>query len=190
MKENIRILGIDDGPFTFVDNKADMVGVLCRGPAYVEAIMKDEIEVDGKDSTHRIVDMIRNSGYLEQISTILLDGGSLGGFNVFDIKKINRLLSVPVITVTRKLPDFQAIKEALQAHFPDWKERFSIMSQGNIEEVSINDVSVYIKREGLDMNEAMGILRKFTVLGAIPEPLRLAHMVASVLRKKVTSGRP
>ncbi len=190
MKESIRILGIDDGPFTFDDKKSDIVGVLCRGPMYVEAIIRDEVEVDGTDSTERIVDMISKSGYLEQISAILLDGGALGGFNVFDIMKINRLLSVPVITVTRKLPDFHAIKEALQAHFPDWEERFSILDMGNIEKVIVNDISVYIKREGLDMYEVAGILRKFTVSGAIPEPLRLAHMVASVLKKKITSGRP
>ena len=190
MKEKLRILGIDDGPFTFKDKNADMVGVLCRGPIYIEAIMRDEIEVDGKDSTQRIVDMVRKSGYQEQIFAILLDGGALGGFNVFDIKKINRLLSVPVITITHKLPDFQAIERALKIHFTDWKDRLSIMSRGSIEEVTINGITAYIKREGLDLDETSGILRKSTVLGAIPEPLRLAHMVAAVLGKKITSGRP
>jgi len=189
MKVNIRALGIDDGPFSFGDEHADLVGVLCRGPQYVEAIMRDRVTVDGTDSTQRIVRMIRGTGYLEQINVVFVDGGSVGGFNVFDIDLISQELGVPVITVSRKFPDFGSIRHALEKHFVDWEDRFDLISRGSLEPILNDAIEIYMKMSGTDRIEAGDFIRTFTVQGGIPEPLRMAHMIGTILKRNVTSGR-
>lgn len=189
MKENRRILAIDDGPFKFGDPTADIVGVLSRGPSYIEVIMKSYVEVDGRDSTEKIISMIKSSGYTEQVSLILLDGAAFGGFNVFDIFEINEKLDIPVMTVTRRSPDIERIKNALSAHFEDWSERLAIITKGNIHELTVNGGKVYVKPAGLEISEGRAVLTRFTVQGLIPEPLRMAHMVAAVLKKNISSGK-
>lgn len=189
MKEQIRVLAIDDGPFTFEDSSADIVGVLTRGSSYIEAVLRDEVEVDGTDSTEKIIGMISNSKYLEQIGLVLLDGGAFGGFNVIDIQGIRYELEVPVITVTRKSPDFNAISKALEGHFEDWGSRFETLSKGDIEEVVVNNIPVYVKLAGISLNDAKTVLRRLTIQGAIPEPLRLAHIIATILKRPVSSGK-
>ena len=189
MKEQIRVLAIDDGPFTFEDEYANIVGILSRGASYVEAILRDVVEVDGRDSTEKIIHMISGSKYLEQVGLILLDGGAFGGFNIFDIYGIRDELKVPVITVTRKMPDFPAITEALKGHFEDWEPRLFLLSTGDIEKVLINNIPIYVKLAGIALDDAAIILRRLTVQGAIPEPLRLAHMVAAILKKPISTGK-
>lgn len=189
MKKKRRILAIDDGPFTFGDATTDFVGVISRGPSYFEAFMKDSVQVDGRNATEKIITMVEGSGYLEQIGLILLDGGALGGFNVFDIFEINEKLDIPVMTVTRRSPDHERIKNALSVHFEDWKERFAIISKGNIDEVPVNGRKAYVKRAGLEITKSGALLRRFTLHGVIPEPLRMAHMVATILKKNKSSGK-
>jgi len=50
MKKEIRILGIDDMPFSFGDKKVDVVGVVMRGGIYLEGVLKTTIDVDGRDA--------------------------------------------------------------------------------------------------------------------------------------------
>ncbi|MDP6155985.1 MAG: DUF99 family protein [Candidatus Thermoplasmatota archaeon] len=189
MNKNRRILAIDDGPFKFGDEMTDIVGVISRGPSYLEAIMKDSVQVDGRDSTEKIITMIKSSRYLEQVNVIMLDGGAFGGFNVFDIFEINERLDIPVMTVTRRLPDHERIKKALSAHFEDWEERFAIISKGNIDELPVKRGKAYVKRAGLDIGRSKALLARFTVHGVIPEPLRMAHMVATILKKNICTGK-
>lgn len=189
MKTSWRVLGIDDGPFVFGDEYAPVIGVLCRGPTYVEAIMRSRVRVDGSDSTDVLVEMVGKSGYLEQVCAVILDGASVGGFNVFDIEVMSKELSVPVMTVSRKEPDLQSIENALRKHFDDWQRRYDILSKGWVERIVNNGVGLYVKTAGIDLPEAGTIIRHFTVQGGLPEPLRLAHMIGTIQRKEITSGR-
>ncbi len=50
MKKQVRVLGIDDSPFSFRDSTALLVGVVARLPMYIEGIMRTECAVDGNDS--------------------------------------------------------------------------------------------------------------------------------------------
>ncbi|MCJ2556914.1 MAG: DUF99 family protein, partial [Candidatus Thermoplasmatota archaeon] len=101
MKENIRILGIDDSPFSFEDESAEIVGALIRTPNYIEAVMRSEIDVDGWNSTLNVAEMVRSSRYRENISVIFLDGIALGGFNIVDIGKLSEEVGIPVASISR-----------------------------------------------------------------------------------------
>ncbi|MCJ2532156.1 MAG: DUF99 family protein, partial [Candidatus Thermoplasmatota archaeon] len=104
MKEHVRVLGLDDGPFSFGDRTVAVVGVVVRIPAYVEGVLVTEVEGDGTDATARIVDALRNSRFREGLALVMIDGIALGGFNLVDIQAVYAQTGVPVMTVTRKEP--------------------------------------------------------------------------------------
>ena len=123
VKRQVRVLGIDDSPFTFQSKRALVVGVVARLPMYIEGIMRTEVDVDGTDANDAVIEMVRRSRYREQIRLIMFDGVAVGGFNVVDIDHIYRESGIPCATVTRSLPDIERMESALRTYFPDWKER-------------------------------------------------------------------
>ena len=89
MKTQVRVLGIDDAPFSFSDGKVPIVGVVVRLPGYVEGVMISQVAVDGDDADQAITDMLLGSRYREQIRMVMIDGTALGGFNVVDIDRLS-----------------------------------------------------------------------------------------------------
>jgi len=48
---------------------------------------------------------------------------------------------------------------------------------------------VYVQRVGLTLEEAIAIIERFTLAGHIPEPLRIAHLIAGALVDGQSRGR-
>jgi len=188
MKKEIRILGIDDMPFSFGDRNTDIVAVVMRGGTYLEGVMKTTIEVDGLDSTDKIIEMIENSRHKRQLRIIMIDGIALGGFNVFDGEKIRKETGLPVITITRNKPDMRKIKETLKKHFNDWEKRWEIVSKKETKEIRLK-YPVYVKHFGIGEEEAKSIIKLSIIRGAIPEPIRVAHLIATGIKKGESRGR-
>jgi len=113
IKDEIRILGIDDGPFDIHrKGKALIVGVIYRGGKFLDGILRTEVTIDGTDSTEKIAEMVCRSKY-KDIRVIMLDGLGFAGFNLVDIDELFKKTGLPVIAVVRNMPDFPAIKKAL-----------------------------------------------------------------------------
>ncbi len=189
MKDQIRVLGIDDGPFSFGQSRTNIVGVALRLPGYVEGVMVSDVEIDGLDSTERILEMLRPSRYLEQLKLIMLDGAALGGFNVVDVHRLNVELDIPVITVTRDRPDYGEIENALRKHFDDWQVRLDMLRTTDIEEYDTGHTPIFVGRVGIEKKELAGILSGSTVNAAIPEALRIAHLIATAIVRGESRGR-
>jgi len=190
MKPQFRVLGIDDGPFSFSDRRAPVVGVVAR-KGYVDAVLKTEIDVDGTDSTDAIAALVGETGYSGKLEAVMLDGAAVGGFNIVDIRRLSAVTQVPVITVTRDRPDMARIRKALEmlgrtpkygrGPIPDWKERFALLERTRLVEVRTGHKPIHIGFAGIDEPEAKGIVTASTVRGSIPEPIRLAHLIARAL---------
>ena len=189
MKPHLRVLGVDDSPFRFGDGRSLVVGALMRVPSYLEALMKTEVTVDGTDGTDRLIEMISSSRYREQIKVIILDGVALAGFNVIDIAAVNEALGLPVLTVTRDPPDFDAIRAALRKHFDDWRERFEIVTRFPLKEMSTSSKPLLAAGIGLEWPAFQELVSASTVRGVVPEPIRVAHLVATAMAKGESRGR-
>ena len=189
MKQQIRLLGVDDSPFTFTDKYATIIGVVMRGGNYLECVIKNKVSIDGDDSTFVCKDMIKNTRHRKQLKAMLLDGIALGGFNVVDIDEIYKSTNLPVITVTRDKPDLSKIEEALKKNFIDWKKRLTLIKNGDIHEVLTSHNPIYIKCSGIDIEEAKEIIKISTIRGVIPEPIRVAHLIASGIIRGESYGK-
>jgi len=189
MKQQIRVLGIDDSPFKFKDQKALVVGALVRVPSYLEGVMKTEVTVDGSDSSRQIVDMVSRSRYRDQIKAIMIDGIALAGFNVIDLELVHSALRVPVLTVTRDRPDFEKMKAALMKYFSDWRERYELITRLELRQIDTEHKPLYACGLGLGWDEFEQLIRLSTVRGAVPEPVRIAHLVSAAMVRGESYGR-
>ncbi|HWQ47702.1 MAG TPA: DUF99 family protein [Methanosarcina sp.] len=177
IKPEIRILGIDDS--ALLNEKVMIVGAVFRGGDWIDGVLRSEITKDGLDATEVICNMIKKSKHYGQIRTVILDGITYGGFNVVDIQMLYRETGIPVVVVMRSYPDFEKIKSALK-YFPDGEARWEIIKRaGEIERMYGKKGSVYVQRAGIGMETVKKIIRLTSIRSNIPEPLRVAHLIAT-----------
>lgn len=189
-KPEIRILGFDDGPFSFEDISVPIIGVVYRGGNYLDVVLKTEVKVDGLDATEKITRLINSSRHKPQLKILMFDGITLGGFNLVNIKELYKKTDLPIIVVNRKMPNLQDVQKALK-NFKDYKKRWKIVQNaGKIKVCNLRDnKKVYYQCVGLSDEEAEEVIRLSTTHSQIPEPLRVAHLIATAIIKGESGGR-
>ncbi len=192
IKPEIRIVGFDDAPFIPKSKgKVAVIGVVYRGGNFLDGILKTEVTIDGMDATKIIADKINKSKHKEQLQVIMLNGITIAGFNMINIKELSKRTGLSVIVVNRKKADLEKIKRALKK-FKDFKERWkAVKDAGKIHSLRIEkDKSISYQFTGLKRNETEDIIRLSCTHSLLPEPLRVAHLIASALVKGESGGRP
>lgn len=190
-KPEIRILGFDDSPFKRTDKKVSVIGVVYRGGNFLDVVLKTEVSVDGLDATDKLIKLLNKSRHKPQLKVLMFDGITLGGFNIVDIKKLYNKTGLPIIVINRKHPDLDSVQEALENNFKDFKKRWSmILNAGKIKFCNLeNGKKVYYQNTGMEGEEAEEVIRLSSTHSDIPEPLRVAHLIATAIIKGESSGR-
>jgi endonuclease V-like protein UPF0215 family len=174
-------VGIDDGPFLprrLGGSTAPLVIAQLNGPHLVKARIA-RISVDGLDATS-VASRLLSSLQLRE-SPILLAGATFGGFNIINPRVLQRKFRTPTIVVIGSRPNNRAVKRALMRHFPDWKRRWRILSSlGPLRQVRAfrNEGPIFYEAFGCADDEARRILKEWAYVSRIPEPLRVAGLVA------------
>ncbi|MCX8178802.1 MAG: DUF99 family protein [Candidatus Aenigmarchaeota archaeon] len=190
LKKESRVIGFDDGPFSKNQQKTLVVGIITRGGECFDGMIKSEISVDGLDATEIISNVINKSKYKKELRVVMFKGLTIGGFNLIDVEGLNKKTGLPVIIISRKKPDMEKIRKALE-NFKDWKYRWSIIKKaGRINKLKLkNNKNIYFQFYGLSKNDAEQIILLTCMRSLIPEPLRLAHMIASAFVRGECGGR-
>jgi len=191
IKKEIRIVGFDDGPFVpRSKGKVPVIGVVFRGGDFLDGVFKTDVTIDGMDATDILIKIINRSKHKEQLRVIMLNGITIGGFNMINISKLYEKTNLPVIAINRKMPNLKKIRIALQ-NFNDFEKRWNcIEDAGKIQKMKIEkNKNLYFQFKGLKQREAEEIIRVSCTRSLIPEPLRVAHLIASALIKGESGGR-
>lgn len=182
IKPEIRTLGVDDGFFIpHSRGFAPVVGVVFRGGYWLDGVMHTKVEVDGLDATSKIASMINGSPHRKQLRVIMLNGVTFAGFNVVDTRVLNSTTKLPIIAVTREKPDFPDIYKALK-NLPNCEERWdAIKGTGKLFMINTRSehAKVYAQVCGIAEEDARRIVKLTSTRSDIPEPLRVAHLIAS-----------
>ena len=179
LKKEARVIGIDDAPFEFKRDKTCLViGVITRGREYLDGVLSCHIRVDGTDATQKFADMINYSHFRDQLRVIFLDGISYAGFNMVNIKELHELTKIPVVVVIRKNPNKDEFLDAMK-RLKDWQERARCVEiAGSVEKLSTNRGTIYFQFYGCDRKKAEEFIKKSLKRAAVPECLRMAHIIA------------
>lgn len=177
IKQEVRILGVDDASFRRSDSECLVVGTVFRGGRWMDGVMTTWVQVDGVDATDRLSEMV-NARRFRDLRVIMIDGIGFAGFNTVDIHRLNEETGLPVIVVVRKKPDFGEIKSALN-NLSDFDYRWRcIESAGQPMPVETGKhKNVYIQFAGISLEDAAYITRISSTRSMIPEPIRVAHLI-------------
>ena len=188
IKQEIRILGVDDAPFKpHTHDPVMVVGTVFRAGIWLDGVLRTYIKCDGTDATEKITGMVNGSRHKDQLGVIMLDGITFGGFNVANIQQIFHDTGIPVIVIMRKYPNFDKIKKALK-RFNDWEKRWNnVVDAGNVHKVENNE-PIYIQTYGIEVEDAEGIVKLSATRSAIPEPVRAAHIIAAGITTGESKG--
>lgn len=180
IKSEIRVIGVDDGRFTpHTEGNVIVVGVVFRGGCWLDGVMHTEVAIDGFDATEQIAFMINSSPHCKQLRLIMLNGITFAGFNVVNIKKLNLATNLPVIALTGDKPDLDSIRNALD-NLPKTDERWkTVLEAGEIHEIISRNKKLYIALAGISLTDAQKIIELTATRSSFPEPLRVAHLIAS-----------
>lgn len=171
----IRTLGIDDGPFT----RGSRADVLVVGAVYnaaqFEGLLSTRVRPDGFNATGRLADMLVGSKFRRQLHLVLLDGITLGGFNLVDLPRLASAVGIPIVAVMRRPPDLAAFYAALDRLSGAARRRRLIQRAGPIHRAG----TLRFQAAGIAPEVAQAMIRQSVVQGAMPECLRAAHLIAS-----------
>ncbi|MBW2981470.1 DUF99 family protein [Candidatus Woesearchaeota archaeon] len=185
MKNEIRILGVDDAPFNkFKDKNVLIIGTIFRGGSWLDGILSTKVKVDGNDSTKKLIEMVNKCKFKPQIQCIILDGIAFGGFNIIDIDELNKKTKIPVIIVIRRMPDLKKIKTTLKKLGKEKKYKL-IEKAGEVHKVG----KIYIQLNGVTVENAKEIIRISCTRSLLPESIRVAHIIAAGIKLGESKGK-
>lgn len=172
------MVGVEDGGFSRESGvqEALLVAVLLKGSSIIDSQMS-KIRVDGLDATEKLMGML----YRWSFDSVILAGVSFAGFNLIDPHVVFGEFKKPVVVVARKKPDNTAVKNALLQHFEDWKVRWGVIEKlGPSQEIVSmpNEPPIYIEIIGADLEWTSNLIRKLSTCCRIPEPIRVARLIA------------
>lgn len=187
-KREWRVIGFDDGPLQKGEKQSLLVGVIIRGKEYLDGILSARIDIDGLDVTQKIIELAKKSRQVSHLRVIFLNGISFAGFNLADIKKISEECGLPTIAAMRK-PDAARFK-AVASKFPDRKARRQIIENaGEIHKVKLGRATTYFQCAGISAKDAESLLKQSLKRAAVPEAVRIAHLIAAGVAEGESRGR-
>jgi endonuclease V-like protein UPF0215 family len=169
------VIGFDDAPFPR-EHRGDVlvVGAVCSRTR-LDGVISGLVRRDGSNATRVMVGMIQASQFVGHVRAVLLQGIAVAGFNVVDVHALHEALGVPVLAIVRRRPDFRAIHTALFARVAGAERKWRLIQRaGELDAIR----GVLVQRVGITVDHARELLAATTLHGKLPEPLRLAHLIA------------
>jgi len=180
------VVGFDDAPFPR-DHRGDVliVGAVFAGRR-LQGVLSGRVRRDGANATRVVADVVRRSRFFPQIHAILLQGIAFAGFNVVDLGGLNAALGIPVIAVSRKRPNLEAIRRALLAHVRGGLRKWRLIERAGAMETA---AGVFVQRAGITLCDTRRLLERLKINSGVPEPLRVAHLIAGGVTTGESHGR-
>ena len=171
---------MDDGPFVRgVDKVCPIVGVLMRLDGKIENIAADSLSVDGGDVTGKI------SGLMDMLkirpSVVMSEGITFAGFNILDPEEFYGRTGVPFLSVRKGKPDITAMIMAIRKYERDAFIKESTLRKVNPDSMNLGGAEITANYAGMTHDDARKLLLRTLGDGILPEPVRLAHIVASTI---------
>jgi endonuclease V-like protein UPF0215 family len=181
------VLGIDDGPFDKrTDERAALVGVMMEGADLVEAVALTEFPVDGEDAARFLAEWVAGLRFASALHGVVLGGVTIAGLGIIDVAELSRRLQLPVMIVNRKRPEDGPLVEALCAAGLGTRTSILERAPGAWETAG----GLHVAHVGASREDAEHLLAATLNKSRLPEPLRLAHLIAAAVARGQSRGRP
>ena len=178
-KKGLRVLGIAESYTGRTISR--LAGVVMRKDLRIDGFTFSTVTVGGMDATAAVLNMMGELGR-NDINLIMLSGCIIAWFNIINPAKIEQETGKPVICVTYE--DSEGLFPEICHHFPGDTERISAYRNlGERIRVELQtQQTIFIRCWGIDAVDGTRLCNDFTIEGRIPEPLRVARLLARKLK--------
>ena len=176
-KSGLRGLAIAES-FRESDKMSTLAGVVMRRDFIIDGFVFGHATIEGNDATEAILEMFEKLKR-DDISFVMISGLIISMYNIVNIKKIWTKLKIPIIGVT--YDDSKGIEAAIKYHFPDsYKSKMQEYKDlGERTKITLHtEHPLFVRIEGCTISETKNLLNALTLQGAVPEPLRVAQILA------------
>jgi endonuclease V-like protein UPF0215 family len=180
------LLGVDDGAFDkWRDRDVPLVGVVMEGADLVEGVAVTRFPVDGDGATAFLADWIAGLRFRRGLQGVVLGGITIAGLGVVDVGALADALALPVLVVNRRDPGDHRLGEALRA--AGLLERLALVARCP-PAARLGD-GPWLACAGIDPDAAARLVSASRRKSDLPEPLRLAHLIARAVATGASRGR-
>lgn len=179
-KPGIRALGVAES-FRQGQRRSVLAGVVMRSDFVIDGVAVGRTSVGGDDATSSISHLFRKFGR-NDINLILVSGAILSLYNIIDVDLLAKKTKLPVICLTYK--ETAGIEDSIRRHFPSGagKKLVAYAKLGKRTGVKLHTGHrVYVRTAGMEIETTQPVLDMFTLQGSVPEPVRVAKLLARAL---------
>lgn len=164
MKAETRVIGIDDGTTRL--RRRIVVGVVFRGGLWLDGVISCIVDIFAPSLGRKLATMVTGSKFYKELRFAMLHGAMLSSMKATGLLEFNSATRLPTVAILNRrqaqMAD-QALEKTKNAvHFRLW-----------------DDVSALCI--GLRKEKAVEMLRITSLGGVMPEPVRVAGLIASAV---------
>lgn len=181
-KKAIRVLGVAES-FRPNEDESTLAGVVMRSDLVLDGFAINRLTVSGSDATRSVLKLVQKL-HRNDINAIIISGSVLSLYNVLDIEEVYNDLNIPVVALSFRKAKSDLYRN-VEAKFPSSvaKEKLRLLEKlGNSTKQKLfTGYSVFVRCAGLSDRDCSRLLNKFTLQGAVPEPVRVARLLAKAV---------
>ncbi len=184
-KRGVRALGISESFIKRVSKRSVLAGVVIRSDLVVDGFSFATTMVGGMDATDSVIKLYENLDR-KDINFVFLNGCVISWYNVINLKRFSEAIDSPLICVTYE--ESPGLETYFKENFPaDWQERVKIYYGNGVREpLKLHTGhTIFVRFFKINREDAESILNKFTLNGAVPEPLRIARLLARAAMRSI-----
>ena len=177
-KRGIRALGISESFKKEIGTRSILGGVVMRSDLIVDGLLFGVATLEGDDATDAILSMVKRLNR-NDINIIIISGAIISLYNIIDIDRVGQETGIPIICIT--FEESGGLVQSIKRHFPKkWEKKVEEYKKLDRRKVIYlkTGYRIFARTYGLDIDESKKVLDKFILQGAVPEPVRLARLLA------------
>lgn len=166
-----------------------LAGVVMRSDLVVDGLAFGRTRVGGDDATSSIASLFRRLRR-NDVNLLLVSGAILSLYNIVDVDLLSKKTKLPVVCLTYK--ETGGIEDSIRRHFPGRADGklTAYRKLGARKRMKLKSGhSVFARTAGIRVDEAKAILDTFTLQGSVPEPIRVARLLARAALARRSSRR-
>lgn len=174
-KPGLRALGIAESYSG--RERSTLAGVVMRKDLLIDGVAFARVTVGGSDATDAVIRLVASLARRD-INLILISGCVIAWYNIIDPAAVQEATGLPVIVATYE--ESEGLEEEIRHHFPGDAGRLAAYRRlGDRTPIPLHTgYTLLIRPYGISHGDAAKVCNDFTHEGRVPEPLRVARLIA------------
>ncbi|MDV4343225.1 DUF99 family protein [Methanoculleus sp. YWC-01] len=184
-KSGLRALGIAESYSG--REQSTLAGVVMRKDLQIDGVAFARVTVGGSDATDAVIRIFTRLARRD-INLVMISGSVIAWYNIIDPSAVQDAIGLPVIVTTYEESD--GLEEDIRSHFPGDAGRLAAYRRlGDRIPVRLHSgYTLFIRPYGLSLDDAARLCNDFTREGRVPEPVRVARLIARGLVRSSLSA--